>query len=49
MACVRILDREQSAWVERIDPQAEQTLKTEQDISNACLFYLVNKNKKELE
>lgn len=47
MACVRILGREQSTWVERIDPQAVQTLKSVQDISNACLFYLENKNKKE--
>jgi len=47
MAWVRILGREQSAWIERIDPQAVHVLKSVQDVSNACLFYLENKNKKE--
>lgn len=43
MACVRILGREQSAWVEAVDPQAVKTVKSVQDISNACLFYIENK------
>lgn len=46
MACVRILSREQSPWVESIDPQAVRTPSV-QDKSNACLSYLENKNKKE--
>lgn len=38
MACVRILGRKQSAWVEGIDPQAAQTLKAVQYKINACLL-----------
>lgn len=44
MACVRILGREQSAWVKTLDSQAVKSLKTVQDVSNACLFYSGNKN-----
>lgn len=43
MACVRILGREQSAWAKTGDSQAVKSLKTVQDISNACLFYSENK------